>query len=225
MLSNLTKFHFHGNTHISIYIFFERYVNVLTFHGIMTAYLVWRDMSLQSIGIWRGIASVIGLLGTITYCYSIQIYSFKVTGMLSIVYQFLCLTFAYLSLFSEHSTYSTLVLVIGVCMSRIGLWTFDLSVTQLFQLHIPEEERGIIGGLQESLYAVFNFTSFGLGIIFAKPQHFAILSFFGYACVGFAVIFYFFGIYIHQPITSPAATATTETTDTNNKDDHENEVV
>ena len=87
----------------------------------MTAYLVWRDMSLQSIGIWRGIASVIGLLGTITYCYSIQIYSFKVTGMLSIVYQFLCLTFAYLSLFSEHSTYSTLVLVIGVCMSRIGL--------------------------------------------------------------------------------------------------------
>lgn len=190
----------------------------------MTAYLVWRDMSLQSIGIWRGIASLIGLCGTIAYRYSIQIYSVETTGMWSILYQFLCLTFAYLSLFYENSTYSTLVLVVGVCMSRIGLWTFDLSVTQLFQQHIPEEERGIVGGLQESLYAVFNFTSYSLGIIFAKPQHFAILSFFGYAGVGLAVLCYFFGIYIHQPITTPTPTTATSRTDTKKEDEGENVV-
>lgn len=183
------------------------YLNVLSFHDLMTAYLVWRGLSLEIIGVCRGIANAIGLLGTVVYHYSVQKMSVQATGMWSITYQFTCLTLCYVSLFippdPAHAFFSIdtplLMLVGGVCASRIGLWVFDISITQLMQEYIPQNERGVVGGVQESLHAFFEIISYVLGIIFPDPAQFFVLVITGYVSVGLAVLFYLFGIYLSGP--------------------------
>jgi iron-regulated transporter 1 len=108
-----------------------RYLNVLTFGGIMTAYLVWRGMSLEAIGIWRGVSAAAGLAGTFVYNYLSTRISLVNSGMLSIVFQFLCLSICYASLFIDDFHTSLGMLIAGVCASRVGLWVFDISVTQV----------------------------------------------------------------------------------------------
>ena len=97
----------------------------------MTAYLVWKGMSLETIGVWRGISSFAGLGGTFVYHFSSRRLDLVTTGMWSIVFQFLSLSLSYYSLFvSDYNVWATM-LIAGVCASRIGLWTFDISVTQV----------------------------------------------------------------------------------------------
>ena len=108
-----------------------RYVNVLTFGAIMTAYLVSKGMRLESIGIWRGVSSAAGLAGTFTYHLSAKKMSIVATGMWSILFQFFCISVSYASLFVEDHNTSLGMLIAGVCASRVGLWIFDLSITQV----------------------------------------------------------------------------------------------
>jgi hypothetical protein len=46
------------------------YVKVLTFGGMMTAYLVSCYMSLSTIGVLHGVSSIIGLLGAVVFAQS-----------------------------------------------------------------------------------------------------------------------------------------------------------
>lgn len=99
----------------------------------MTAYLAWRGMRLDTIGVWRGVSSAAGLAGTFVYKFmSTDKNMGQVdTGMTSVVFQFVCLSISYTSLFIEDYDTSMTMLIIGVCASRIGLWVFDISVTQV----------------------------------------------------------------------------------------------
>jgi iron-regulated transporter 1 len=51
--------------------------------------------------------------------------------MWSVVFQFICLSMSYASLFVEDNDISLAMLIAGVCASRVGLWVFDISVTQV----------------------------------------------------------------------------------------------
>ena len=111
-----------------------RYSNVLTFGAIMTAYLVWRGISLEQIGIWRGVSAAIGLAGTFVYKVLSARIGLVASGMLSVTVQFCFLSVGYASLFVDNLTVSFIMLIVGVCSSRIGLWVFDISVTQVRRL-------------------------------------------------------------------------------------------
>jgi len=63
----------------------------------------------------------------------------------------------------------------GVACSRIGLWVFDLSVTQLFQERVPEYERGVVGSMQQVLNEFFQLLSYVMGLIWPDPSEFKIL--------------------------------------------------
>lgn len=160
----------------------------------MTAYLVWRGMRLETIGVWRGVSSAVGLLGTCAYGYSSKHATLVFTGMWSITFQFLCVTASYASLFVEDYDLSLSLLIVGVCCSRIGLWVFDMSVTQLMQETVPDGVRGVVGGVQQSLNAFFGLLSFGLGMIFPKPSDFHVLVAAGYGGIALAVLLYGFGV-------------------------------
>jgi solute carrier family 40 (iron-regulated transporter), member 1 len=175
-----------------------RYLNVLSFGAIMTAYLVWRGMKLESIGFWRGVSSAIGLLGTFVYHFMSRRMSLINTGMLSVVFQFLCLSVSYASLFVDDFASSLGMLIVGVCLSRVGLWVFDISVTQLFQLHVDEEVRGLVGGVQQSLNALVGMLAFVLGILISDPEYFHYYVSVGYFSVGLCVIFYGAGVYARR---------------------------
>ncbi|CAB9505585.1 family 40 member 1 [Seminavis robusta] len=171
------------------------YLNVLSFGGIMTAYLVWRGMRLDTIGLWRGVSSAVGLMGTFAYHFSVKRTTLVKTGMWSIAYQFTCLTMSYVSLFIENYTLSLTMLILGVCTSRIGLWVFDISITQLWQEYTPDGIRGVVGGVQQSFNAFFTLVSFGLGIVFPDPKDFYIYVAVGYVSVGVALLLYTTRIY------------------------------
>lgn len=51
---------------------------------------------------------------------------------------------------------SILVLLGGMALSRFGLWLTDLVIHQIIQENVPENKRGIIGGVQSSLNTVFD---------------------------------------------------------------------
>lgn len=59
------------------------------------------------------------------------------------------------------------------CVS--GLWSFDLTVTQLLQENICESERGVVNGVQSSMNYLMDLLHFIMVISAPQPQHFGIL--------------------------------------------------
>jgi solute carrier family 40 (iron-regulated transporter), member 1 len=136
----------------------------------MTSYLVWVGVPLTVIGIFRSISSIIGILGTVAF-------HLAKTGMWSITLQFSCLSLSIMSfLFQNHMVFQTFLLVFGVCASRIGLWTFDLTITQYMQQLIPSHIRGEMGGVQNSLEGFFELLTFVIGLCFPNASQFGILG-------------------------------------------------
>lgn len=62
------------------------------------------------------------------------------------------------------------MLMAGVAASRLGLWMFDLAVMQLMQDGVPEHERCVVGGVQNSLQSVFDLLTYIMGIIISDPR-------------------------------------------------------
>lgn len=174
------------------------YFNVLTFGGLMTAYLVSKGMDFDTIGIWRGVSCVIGICGTLYFHIFSKFRSLSVIGMRSLIFQFTCLLLSWCSLFVNNRNLSFTMLIAGVCSSRMGLWAFDLTAKQLFQQYIPEDVRGVVGGVQSSLNALLGLGSFILGMIYSDPNQFGILMTVSFCNIGAATIFYFFGVYLRQ---------------------------
>jgi iron-regulated transporter 1 len=58
----------------------------------------------------------------------------------------------------------------GVAASRLGLWMFDLAVTQLMQDNVPDSDRCVVGGVQSSLQSIFDLLTYIMGIIISDPR-------------------------------------------------------
>ena len=171
------------------------YMNALTFgNGIMTAYLLSQHVKLELVGILRSVASAIGLLGTFVYQFSASRLTLETTGMWSVALQFGCLLVCQASLYVGGMS-GVALLVGGVCTSRVGLWVFDIAVTQMQQQEIPEHARGVIGGVQQALNAFFNLLSFSLGLVFPDPQDFVFFVVAGCVSVGLATLLFASGVY------------------------------
>lgn len=172
------------------------YLNVvLTFGGIMTAYLVWLGMGMGTIGSWRGVSSAAGLAGTVVYHLMATRMGLVDVGMMSVTFQFLCLSACYASLFMDNISASFIPLIAGVCLSRAGLWVFDITVTQLMQQHIPAPIRGLVGGVQQSLNAFFTLVAYSIGLFISNPKYFHVYASVAYVGVGLSVFFYAHNVY------------------------------
>ena len=163
------------------------YLNALTFgNGIMTAHLLHRSMPMEQIGLWRGLSALAGLAGTLAFHWSPL--KLRWTALWSILYEFVCLLVAALSLVPTTTTLSTGLLIGGVLASRTGLWVFDLCVTQLQQETVPDRVRGVVGGVQQSLNSFFGLGSFAIGLAF--PQNFDLYVLAAFGSVGLATAFF-----------------------------------
>ncbi|KAI7806910.1 solute carrier family 40 member 1 [Triplophysa rosa] len=77
---------------------------------------------------------------------------------------------------TEPESYVSIILLfLGVITARVGLWSFDLSVTQLLQETICESERGVVNGVQSSMNYLMDLLHFLMVISAPQPQHFGIL--------------------------------------------------
>ena len=90
----------------------------------------------------------------------------------------------------KFSYVSVALLLAGIVTSRLGLWMSDLAITQLFQEAVPEQERGIVAGMQSSFNSVLSLLMFGLVIALPKPEHFGLLTLMSVCAVGTGGLLY-----------------------------------
>jgi iron-regulated transporter 1 len=60
---------------------------------------------------------------------------------------------------------SIIVLMLGMAVSRFGLWLTDLTINQIIQESVDEKERGTIGGVQSSLNRLFDLIKY-ISVVF-----------------------------------------------------------
>ncbi|KAJ7354739.1 hypothetical protein OS493_030516 [Desmophyllum pertusum] len=82
------------------------------------------------------------------------------------------------------------LLLAGIVTSRLGLWLSDLNISQLFQEAVPEQERGIVAGMQNSFNSVLSLAMFFLVIALPKPEHFGLLALMSVCAVGTGGLLY-----------------------------------
>uniref|UniRef100_S4REI1 Solute carrier family 40 member n=1 Tax=Petromyzon marinus TaxID=7757 RepID=S4REI1_PETMA len=70
---------------------------------------------------------------------------------------------------------SVALLFTGVIAARIGLWSFDLTVTQLLQETVAEHERGVVSGVQSSLNYLLDLLHFTAVLLAPEPPAFGLL--------------------------------------------------
>lgn len=65
--------------------------------------------------------------------------------------------------------------LIGIVLARFGLWTVDLSITQIMQEAVAEKERGAVFGVQSAMNQLLNLAKDLLVIGLPDPKTFGIL--------------------------------------------------
>ncbi|KAH0621580.1 hypothetical protein JD844_023041 [Phrynosoma platyrhinos] len=86
---------------------------------------------------------------------------------------------------------SVSLLFAGVIAARVGLWSFDLTVTQLIQENVIESERGIINGVQNSMNYLLDLLHFIMVILAPNPEAFGLLVLISVSFVAMGHIMYF----------------------------------
>lgn len=90
-----------------------------------------------------------------------------------------------------ESYMSVSLLFAGVIAARIGLWSFDLTVTQLIQENVIESERGIINGVQNSMNYLLDLLHFIMVILAPNTEAFGLLVIISVSFVAMGHMMYF----------------------------------
>lgn len=171
------------------------YFTVLSFGTLMTAALEWEGIPAYIIGIGRGISATIGIAATFVYPILQSRISILRTGLWSIWSQWAFLLICIASIWIQNHITSAYLLMVGVATSRLGLWMFDLSVIQQMQDHVPESDRCVVGGVQNSLQSYLDLMAYVMGIIISNPQDFWKLTLLSISAVTLAAVLYSSYIY------------------------------
>ncbi|XP_024012515.1 solute carrier family 40 member 2 isoform X1 [Eutrema salsugineum] len=167
-----------------------------SFGTLMTATLEWKGIPTYIIGIGRGISAGVGLAATVVYPLMQSRLSPLRTGLWSFWSQWTCLLVCVGSIWVETEKIASYMLMAGVAASRLGLWMFDLAVIQQMQDLVPESDRCVVGGVQNSLQAALDLMANLLGIIVSDPKDFRILTLFSFSTVSLAGILY--TVHVHR---------------------------
>jgi iron-regulated transporter 1 len=170
------------------------YLTVLTINTVMISYLVYQGNSPTYISCLRLISVLCGISATFTLEKLINMFSIKKVGLFSILFQSGCLSVVIASLYVHDLRLSSSLFLVGVCLSRWGLWSFDLVQQQLIQENVPENELQFVSGLEVSLQSLFQLVAYSLTIYWSEPQDFWLpchVSFISVLC-GACTYFYYY---------------------------------
>uniref|UniRef100_A0A1J3E0Q8 Solute carrier family 40 member n=1 Tax=Noccaea caerulescens TaxID=107243 RepID=A0A1J3E0Q8_NOCCA len=171
------------------------YFTVLSFGTLMTATLQWQGIPTYIIGIGRGISATVGLAATVLYPLMQSRLSTLRTGLWSFWSQWCCLLVCVASIWVNKGNIASYMLMAGVATSRLGLWMFDLAVIQQMQDLVPESDRCVVGGVQNSLQSGLDLMGYLMGIIVSNPKDFWILTIISFSTVTLAGVLYTVHLY------------------------------
>jgi len=155
------------------------YFSVLSLGLLMTSYLKWRGISEAELSVFRGVGAVVSVAATVTFPPLNRRAGAHVAGLAGISVQLVCLVAAVVLLVpgraapqDDELNRGMYLMLTALMLSRWGLWTFDLSVTQLVQEGVPEEELGVTSGVQGSLQSLFELSISIVAVAVPSPKTF-----------------------------------------------------
>eukprot|EP01060_Flectonema_neradi_P032914 TRINITY_DN535_c3_g1_i2.p1 TRINITY_DN535_c3_g1~~TRINITY_DN535_c3_g1_i2.p1 ORF type:complete len:496 (+),score=77.30 TRINITY_DN535_c3_g1_i2:84-1571(+) len=131
----------------------QLWMTVLDNGTLMTAYLLWTDVHILANVGSRGIGAMFGILGTFIFPHlRKRLNSGERAGLYSL-FAFLAfiITVVIFFLLPFSASTKSYVMIVMVVMSRTPLWSFDLSIQQILQERIAEDQRGVINGVHGAL--------------------------------------------------------------------------
>lgn len=150
------------------------YLTVLSFASQMTTYLLTLGYTSIHASVMRLVAVIVELSATCAAPALMRRIGAVRSGLWFINEQLLSAALA-IALFTTLGSQTKLAggaLVVGVILSRLGLWGFDLCVQYLVQEDAPEATRGSFSAVEASLQNLFELVSFAATMVFAKPEQF-----------------------------------------------------
>jgi solute carrier family 40 (iron-regulated transporter), member 1 len=153
------------------------WMTVLDNGALMTSYLQWRGVPPVYFGFSRGLGAVFGLCGTSVFLTIKFVFkSIERSGLIAIWLFWLILFPGVVSFYiAGESKITDYILMGSMAAGRIGLWSYDLVITQLTQDNVVETERGAFSSFQRASYQLFYVFIQVLGMIFHDPRQFIIL--------------------------------------------------
>ncbi|KAK3805976.1 MAG: Ferroporti-1 [Linnemannia gamsii] len=170
------------------------YMNVLSFGGTMTAYLVLIGYSSGLLGIMKAVTGIMGVAGTYVMPLLAKRLGNVRTGLWSIWQLALTLGLVVVALTNRLDyTAMSILLFGGMAASRLGLWMFDIAENLILQEYIAPIHITSITGWQYSLCNLFDLLQYVLTIIVSDPAQFIIpASISAGSIVGAAIIYTWF---------------------------------
>ncbi|ROV97797.1 hypothetical protein VPNG_08663 [Cytospora leucostoma] len=144
----------------------------------MITYLLAVGYTSQFVGIARVGSSVFEISATWLAPYLTRKIGVVRTGIWSLAWQMACLAGALGWYFSGYggmgtnSIVSATGLVVGVALSRMGLWGFDLCAQTIIQDEVEDHHRGTFSAVETAFQNVIEMLAFLTTIVFSRPDEF-----------------------------------------------------
>ncbi|KAG0327165.1 hypothetical protein BGZ99_008255 [Dissophora globulifera] len=171
---------------------------MMSVSGTMIGYLQWRGFTAGSIALLKGVCTVSELLGTVMMPAMSRYVGLIRTGAWSIWLEVATLTPVLLSIYSDRLPVQVVIFV-GMALSRVGVWSFDLVITQIMQEYTHStsqgdagsfDNAGVINGWHYSMMNVFELAQFILTMIWSNPQSYFIPCTLSFGCIVLGAIVY-----------------------------------
>lgn len=168
------------------------YLTVLSFGAQMTTYLLTVGFNSVDISLMRLASVALELSATCAAPILMRKIGAVRSGLWFINEQLVAIILAVILFHgNDPSTKAAgTVLAIGVILSRIGLWGYDLSVQYLVQEDAPVSARGSFSAVEASLQSVFELLSFAVTMAFAKPEQFQVPVLVSAGAVGLSAVIF-----------------------------------
>ncbi|KAL2830052.1 Ferroporti-1 [Aspergillus cavernicola] len=166
------------------------YLTVLSFGPTMVTFLLHSGFSSLQVSGMRIGAVLAELSGTWAAPFLMDRIGPIRSGLWFLNWQFGTLAAA-VAAFAFDGDYPRLVarcLIVGVALSRLGLWGFDLSVQFLVQEGIGSGHRARFSATEMALQSVFEMMSFATTIAFSDPAQFKYPVYISYGAIGIAAV-------------------------------------
>ncbi|CAO3570518.1 unnamed protein product [Mortierella alpina] len=167
------------------------YINMMSVSGTMIGYLQWRGFTAGSIALLKGVCTASELVGTIAMPILVRYVGLVRGGAWSVWLEVATLTPVLFSIYSDRLPVQIFIFA-GMAVSRIGVWSFDLVITQIMQEHIQSDHdnAGLINGWHYSMINLFELAQFVLTMIWSLPDLYFIPCTLSLMCVVIGALVY-----------------------------------
>ncbi|KAF9978160.1 hypothetical protein BGZ73_003541 [Actinomortierella ambigua] len=152
------------------------YINVLSFGGPMTSYLVLMGYNSGLLGIMKAVSGIVGIAGTFVQPVLSKRYGPIRVGLWSVWQLVLTLGLVVLALSNKlgSKTATSVLLFGGMAASRLGLWIFDIVENLILQEYTSAAHITSITGWQYSVCNLFDLLQYVLTLVVSDPSLFVI---------------------------------------------------